>query len=267
MKLIAVLAAPAVAVALVASLLASVHPLLALVFDIAVLYLLMGFRHFSHALSLIISALRDGDIPAARRALAAWRGASSTDLSSRDVARLAVERGLVDAYRQVFGIVFWFVVLPGPVGAVLYRLATLLASDWRAPEPGADSGQLANSLDAFGYPARRLLWLLDWLPARLTALAFAAVGDFEDAVYCWRTQAQLWPDAQGGDAAGIVLATGAGALGIRLGGPLPGVSGEPELRPDLGVGEAVEPEVLPSAVGLVWRALVLWLLLVLLLLL
>ncbi|HEX7329512.1 MAG TPA: CobD/CbiB family protein [Casimicrobiaceae bacterium] len=267
LALIAAVAPPAIVVAVAAWLLASIHPLLALVFDIAVLYLLMGFRHFSHALSLIISALRDGDIPAARRALAGWRGASSTDLSGHDVARLAVERGLIDAYRQVFGILFWFVVLPGPVGAVIYRLATLLAADWRASRPGEDPGPLARSLDAFGYPARRFLWLLDWLPARLTALAFAAVGDFEDAIYCWRTQARHWPDALGGGAAGIVLATGAGALGVRLGGPLPGVSGEPELRPDLGVGDVVEPEVLPSAVGLVWRALVLWLLLVLLLLL
>ncbi|HEX8739640.1 MAG TPA: CobD/CbiB family protein [Casimicrobiaceae bacterium] len=267
LALTAAIAPPAVVVALVARLLASIHPLLALAFDIAVLYLLMGFRHFSHALSLIISALRDGDIPAARRALAGWRGASSTDLSGHDVARLAVERGLIDAYRQVFGILFWFVVLPGPVGAVIYRLATLLAVEWRAPPPGEDPGPLVRSLDAFGYPARRFLRLLDWLPARLTALAFAAVGDFEDAIYCWRTQARHWPDALGGGAAGIVLATGAGALGVRLGGPLPGVSGEPELRPDLGVGDVVEPEVLPSAVGLVWRALVLWLLLVLLLLL
>ncbi|MBS0325164.1 MAG: CobD/CbiB family protein [Proteobacteria bacterium] len=257
----------AAAVALVAWLLVSLHPLLALVFDVAVLYLLMGFRHFSHALSLIIAALRDGDLAAARRALAGWRGASSTDLSGHDVARLAVERGLVDAYRQVFGVVFWFVVLPGPVGAVIYRLTTLVASQWQAAQPGEDPGPLGRSLDAFGYPVRRLLWLLDWLPSRLTALAFAAVGDFEDAIYCWRAQARHWPEAQGGSAAGIVLATGAGALGVRLGGPLPGVSGEPELRPDLGIGDAVEPEVLPSAVGLVWRALVLWLLLVLLLLL
>lgn len=265
LALLAGIVPPLLLVAAVTSLLASLHPLLALVFEVAVLYLVMGFRHFSHALSLIIAALGDGDVPSARRVLAGWRGASSTDLSGHDVARLAVERGLIDAYRQVFGILFWFVVLPGPVGAVLYRVATLLASEWHAPLPGVEPGPLVRSLDAFGYPARRFLWLLDWLPARLTALAFAVVGDFEDAIYCWRTQARHWPEAQGGAAAGIVLATGAGALGVRLGGPLPGVSGEPELRPDLGVGEAIEPEVLPSAVGLVWRALVLWLLIVLLL--
>src|SRR5207249_10189359 len=114
----------------------------------------------------------------------------------------------------------------------------------------------------FGRPVRVLLWLLDWVPARLTALSFAVVGDFEDAAYCWRTQAASWPDAYGGEAVGIVLASGGGALGVQLGGALPGFDGEPDPRPEIGIGETVEAEVLPSAVGLVWRAPVLWLLLV-----
>ncbi len=68
----------------------------------------------------------------------------------------------------------------------------------------------------------------------------------------------------GGEPIGIVLASGAGALGIQIGGPLQQLGGDPYFRPDLGVGEVVQSEILPSAVGLVWRALVLWLLLLLL---
>ena len=60
-------------------------------------------------------------------------------------------------------------------------------------------------------------------------------------------------------------AAGGGALGVQLGGMLPTLTGDPDVRPDLGIGDPVEPDVLPSAVGLVWRALVLWLLLILLL--
>ena len=117
----------------------------------------------------------------------------------------------------------------------------------------------------FGRPARGLVWLLDWIPARLTALSFAIVGDFEDAAACWRTQASAWAGEEGGEHAGIVLASGAGALGIELGGSVPTVGGEPEERPELGMGDKAEADLLPSAVGLVWRALVLWLLLMLLL--
>jgi adenosylcobinamide-phosphate synthase len=258
--------APPVLVALaVWWLLADVHPALGLLFNVLVLYALMGFRRFSHAISAIIVALKGGDLVGARRALAGWNGALTSELSSHDIARLAIERGLADAYRQVFAVLFWFVVLPGPAGAVLYRAAALLATEWKGALPGDDMTVLTRSLQLFGRPARVLLWLLDWIPARLTALSFAVVGDFEDAAFCWRTQAHTWPEAYGGAAIGVVLASGAGALGVQLGGSLPGYGGHPDLRPEIGIGDSVEAEILPSAVGLVWRALVLWLLLVFLL--
>ena len=65
--------------------------------------------------------------------------------------------------------------------------------------------------------------------------------------------------------AGIILASGAGALGVTLGGPIPVLGGEPDFRPELGLGEPADPDLLTSAIGLGWRALVLWLLLMLLL--
>ena len=243
----------------------AVHPLLGLGVNVVVLYFLMGFRRFSHALSAIVAALSANDLAAARRALGAWRGGSSTaDLASADVARLAIERGLVDAYRQVFAVLFWFVVLPGPAGAVLYRAAALLAEEWRGPVTGVEPSPLVQSRSEFGVPARALLMALDWLPVRLTALSFAVVGDFEDAVACWRTQAARWATQEGGMTIGVLLAAGGGALGVQLGGLLPTLSGDPDVRPDLGLGDPVEPDILPSAIGLVWRALVLWLLVILL---
>ncbi|MCC7325407.1 MAG: CobD/CbiB family protein [Burkholderiales bacterium] len=241
------------------------HPLLGMLVNVVVLYFLMGFRRFSHAISAIVVALQTGDLAAARRALATWRGGSSADFASSDIARLAIERGLVDAYRQVVAVLFWFVVLPGPAGAVLYRAAALLAEEWQGPVPGVEPSPLVQSRNEFGLPARGLLAVLDWIPVRLTALSFAVVGDFEDAVACWRTQASRWATHDGGTAIGILLASGGGALGVQLGGMLPSLAGDPDVRPDLGLGDPVEPEVLPSAVGLVWRALVLWLLLILLL--
>ena len=138
----------------------------------------------------------------------------------------------------MFATLFWFTVLPGPAGAVLYRAAALLADEWRGDAKGADATPIAQARAAFGRPARRLLWLLDWVPVRLTALSFAIVGDFEDAVFCWRTQARTWASEEGGVHAGIVLASGAGALGVLLGGPIPVVGGEPDYRPELGLGEA-----------------------------
>ena len=245
--------------------LAFVNPLLGLAWNIAALYLLMGFRRFSHAFTDVHAALKAGNIGSARSALAAWRGGDTAELSTSEVARLAIERGLMDSYRQVFATLFWFTVLPGPAGALLYRTATLLTEEWDDDPRSADTTPIAEARRVFGGPARKLLWLLDWIPVRLTALSFAVVGDFEDAAFCWRTQAKGWATQPGGEHAGIVLASGAGALGMLLGGPVPVVGGEPDFRPELGLGEEPDADMLPSAVGLVWRALVLWLLLMLLL--
>jgi len=140
----------------------------------------------------------------------------------------------------VFGVLLWYVLLPGPSGAVLYRLAAFLAGRWK-------------HLGAFGEFARRALRVLEWPAVRFSATAFAVVGDFEDAAYCWRTQASSWPDAE----AGILLAAGAGAMGVRLGMPVQDVEGA-EPRPDLGVGDPADAPFLDSTVGLLWRSVVLW---------
>src|SRR5437588_3919653 len=225
----------------------TLHPVLGLVWNVAILYLLVGFRHFSHAFTAIGDALRAGDAIGARKRLVAWRGIDASAATAEEIPKLAIERGLEDSYRHVFGTLFWFMVLPGPGGAVLYRLTVVLAEQWtrEAPTP------MGHERDTFGAPIQRLLYWLDWVPVRLTAMTFAVVGDFEDAIYCWRTQAKQWPSLH----QGILLTSGAGALGIVIGGPLTGPAGEPEFRPELGLGEAADADVLTSAIGLVWRAL------------
>jgi adenosylcobinamide-phosphate synthase len=147
---------------------------------------------------------------------------------------------------------------------VLYRAAQLLAQEWRGADAGDEVTPIARSREVFGAPVRALLMALDWVPIRLTALSFAVVGDFEDAAWSWRTQPPSWARQPGGIETATLLASGAGALGVQLGGPFTLPGGEIVSRPELGVGDAPEPEVLPSAIGLVWRALVLWLLVILL---
>jgi adenosylcobinamide-phosphate synthase len=135
---------------------------------------------------------------------------------------------------------------------LLYRLALFFNTQW--------GGRSDLEFGRFGEFARRAFTVIDWLPVRATASAFAIVGDFEDAALCWRTQAAHWSDP----AAGILLASGAGALGVRLGMPLhDGL--DVEDRPEIGLGEDADTDFMQSAVGLVWRAIVLGLLLIALL--
>jgi cobalamin biosynthesis protein CobD/CbiB len=215
-------------------------PVLALLFNVAVLYLTLGFRQFSHYFTDIQLAVKSGDIERARALLEGWRGASGVVRAREEVIRLTIEEALLAAHRHVFGVLLWYLLLPGPSGAVLYRLAAYLGARWR-------------EMGAFGQFARRALHLLEWPAVRLTAASFAVVGDFEDAVYCWRTQARTWLDPD----AGIVLAAGAGAMGVRLGMPVQEVDGM-QPRAEIGVGEPADGPLLDSAVGLLWRALVLW---------
>ena len=244
--LVAVVPALAVAIA-IHYLLLSVSPLLALAFNVGALYLTLGFRQFSHYFTDLQLAIRAGDVDRARELIGAWRGEPAQHRSREEVIRLAIEEALVASHRHVFGVLFWFMLLPGPSGAILYRLALYLRHRWQGT-------------GVFGRFAERVHRVLEWPAVRLTAASFAVVGDFEDAVYCWRTQARDWGDPD----AGVVLAAGAGALGVRLGMPLTAIEGV-EVRPELGLGEHPDSPMLDGVVGLVWRALVLWVFVILVL--
>jgi len=253
--LVAVLV-PALGAALLFWLLHHLNPVFAWAFNVVVLYLTMGFRQFSHYFTDIHQALRDDELEKARGLLSTWRGAPCHELNAEEVARVTIEEALLASHHHVFGVILWFVISMllglGPAGAVLYRLALFLNSRW-GKQDDAEFGQ-------FGVFAHQAAYWIEWLPLRLTATTFAIVGDFEDTVYCWRTQAQSWPDPE----AGIVLASGAGALGVRLGMPIP-QGGLPLDRPELGMGDEADADFMQSAVGLVWRALVFWMILLLLL--
>ncbi|HEX5337583.1 MAG TPA: CobD/CbiB family protein [Gallionella sp.] len=233
------------------------HPIFSWAFNVLVLYLTMGFRQFSHYFTSIHHALRDDKLDEARGLLSRWRGMPSHELNAEEVARVTIEEALLASHRNVFGVIVWFVLfsvlgLGGAAGALLYRLGQFLRARW-GDEDEDEFGQ-------FGNFARQAFYLLEWLPIRMTAATFAIVGDFEDTVYCWRTQAQQWADPE----AGILLSSGAGALGVRLGMPIP-QGGLPLDRPELGIGDDADADFMQSTIGLVWRSVVFWLILLLLL--
>jgi len=227
------------------------NTLLGWLWSVAVLYLVMGFRYLGLNAASIATYLRGRQLDEARRQLGQWLGRDSALLSAGEVAKLGIEEILRGAYQHLFGVIIWFALF-GPGGALLYRLSQILSLKW---------GELdEREFGDFGKVAARIFAWMEWLPLRITAISFAIVGDFEDAMYCWRSQAEQW--AQRG--MGIVLASGAGAMGVKLGDPIPGREGI-EFRPELGLGDEADADYLDSAMSMVWRALVLWLVLLLLL--
>ena len=240
--------------------LCGVHPVFAWAFNVLVLYLTMGFRQFSHFFTDIHKAMRAGKLDEARSLLTQWRGIPSHELSAEEVARLTIEEALIASHRNVFGVIVWFVLfsaagLGGAAGALLYRLGQFLRARWST---GEEAEQNEFGLGSFGGFSRKAFYALEWMPIRMTAMTFAIVGNFEDTVYCWRTQSASWPDPE----AGILLASGAGALGVRLGMPIP-QDGMLLDRPEVGAGDDADADFMQSAVGLVWRSVVFWMLLLL----
>jgi adenosylcobinamide-phosphate synthase len=224
-----------------------VHPLFGLMFNVAVLYVVLASHADTRFFGEIVVQLAAGNSDRARELLGEWRGRDHAGAAASEIARLGIETGLVVSHRKVFGPVFWFALLPGPVGVVLYRAAEHFAEVWRGREPGAD-----GEPSRFGEFARQAFDAIDWLPVRLTALAFSVLGNFEDAMYCWRSQSVLWPDR----ASGILIATGAGALGVRLGMPVH-EEGVVHDRPEMGIGQRADVARMEAAAKLVWRVLVL----------
>ncbi|NKI92978.1 CobD/CbiB family protein [Rhizobacter sp. SG703] len=246
----------------------------ALAWNVVVLYLTMGFRQFSHYFTDIRDALERGDELTARRLLAEWRHLDASELPRAELLRHVIEHSLLAAHRHVFGVFFWFVVLSslglGPAGAVFYRMAEFASRYWafKSRTVGAPVNERLLAL------SQRLFGLIDHLPARMTAFGFAVVGNFEEAVSCWRRDAGLWKHAN----EGIILSAAAGAVGVQLGGSAaPGVtpdrsktfdSGAPdELSNAEGSTPGAPPQTghLRNIVGLVWRSVVLWMLLLALL--
>ena len=243
-----------------------INPVVALAWNILAVYLTLGFRHYSHYFTSIQLALNAGDDVTARGLLADWTGQDTSAMEVGEISRIAVEQALIATHRNVFGVFFWFLLPFGPAGAELYRVAEFVSRAWNEPE------HLKH--EQFGQFAARAFYWIDWIPARLTAIAFAIVGNFEDAIYAWRNFAGRWQD----EAVGIILSAGGGAMGVRLGTPaqvaasletvdavmVDAVDIEPDAEVEQPGGESTV-RTLQSTVGLVWRSLLLWMLLLLLL--
>lgn len=220
-------------------------PLLGLVVALGLLYLAIGARSLAEHAEAVAQALQAGDLPLARERVGRIVSRDTTDLDEEQISRATVESVLENGCDAIFGALFWF-VLAGAAGAVLYRLANTLDAMW---------GYRTPRYQDFGWAAARLDDLLNWLPARLTALSYAAVGTKPALAWrCWREQAPNWKSPN----AGPVMAAGAGALGLALGGPAC-YHGEWQPRPALGEGLAPRAEDIGRALALVRRALWLWL--------
>jgi len=274
---------------------AKAHLLLQFALHVAVLYLLVGFRRFSAPFSAIQRAFAGGDASRAFVILQGWLdgrdmddaaplapGAPAEEIDTSAVCRQAIDHALIASHRHVFGPLIAYLLLPGILGPVLYRVAEVMQQRWRQPAESAPGDRLSiEHSERHALAAEQGFRWLDWIPVRLNAAGLTVVGNFEDAVFCWRgavaassaagaaSGAGSWGaatvtagersaarSAPGDESRAILIATASGALGLRLADPV--LEGQWVSQGFEWQGSPPDPSGLRSAVGLVWRNAVLW---------
>ena len=211
--------------------------------DLLVLYVAIGWRSLGEHAGRVRDALTVGDLTQARQAVGYLVSRDTADLDEAAIAKATVESVLENGNDAIFGALFWFLVAGAP-GVLLYRLTNTLDAMW---------GYRTERYRRFGWAAARLDDLLNWAPARLTALSYALAGHVTQALTCWRQQGPAWKSPN----AGPVMAAGAGSLGVLLGGAAI-YHGVAQVRPPLGVGPPAGTRDIDRALSLIRRALALW---------
>jgi adenosylcobinamide-phosphate synthase len=213
-------------------------------FSVVVLYFAIAPRSLAEHAGRVAAAFADNDLPAVRVAVGMMVSRDTMQLDEEGVARATVESVLENGNDAIFAALFWFAVAGAP-GVLLYRLSNTLDAMW---------GYRNQRYNEFGWAAARLDDALNYIPARLTALSYTLLGDTRSAWRCWRQQAPVWDSPN----AGPVMAAGAGALQVKLGGAAI-YHGQLEQRPPLGCGKPANRADIARAVRLVQRTLYLWL--------
>lgn len=217
--------------------------LLAFALHALLLYFCIGLRSLREHNAIIAVTLQAGDMTEARKRTSYIVSRDTDGEDESYLAKASVESVLENGCDAVFGTLFWFILLGG-AGALLYRLANTLDAMW---------GYRTARFLRFGCVAARIDDVMNWLPARLTAMTYAVLGKTRLAWQCWQNQASGWPSPN----AGPVMAAGAGALGLALGGTAR-YDGVAEVRPQLGNGEPASAVDILRALRLVEGGAALW---------
>ena len=227
---------PFIAIAL---LLEMAHPL----FSLVLLYLALGGRSLVEHARRISNSLHRCDLKTSRQQVGRIVSRDTTTMQPADISRATIESVLENGSDAIFGALFWFLVAGAP-GVVAYRLVNTLDAMW---------GYRNDRFREFGWAAARLDDLLNFIPARLCAVTYAVAGSFKQSLQCWSQQATHWESPN----AGPVMAAGAGALNLRLGGPAI-YHGEQHQRPTLGCGREPNANDIERAISLVHHSLLIW---------
>ncbi len=179
-------------------------PAFVLVVDVLIVYLAIGYKSLRQHAQAVVKPLKHHQLENAQNAVGMIVSRDTESMQPIDIRKATIESVLENGNDAIYAPIFWFII--GGVPAVLiYRLSNTLDAMW---------GYKTERFLWFGRFAARMDDILNWVPARLTALSYTVLGNTRQAIQCWLHQSDQLESPNGG----VVMTTGAGALGLRLGG-------------------------------------------------
>ena len=205
--------------------------------SVVVIYIAIGARSLKEHALHISTPLQQGDLISARQALSMLVSRDTHILTEPEIATATIESVIENSHDSVIGVFFWYLVFGIP-GVVLFRLANTLDAMW---------GYRNDRFNYFGRWAARIDDMLGYVSARVTVLLFF-LQQPRSLAAAWH-YGRRWYSPN----AGPVMAAGAGALAIQLGGDQC-YNGKLKKRPILGAGEQPCGADIGSALLLVERS-------------
>lgn len=212
---------------------------------VLIVYFSIGWQSLREHGLAIATPLMKGDLVQARVAVGYIVSRDTQNLTEEQIAKAGIESVLENGSDAVFAPIFWFLIL-GVQGAILYRLANTLDAMW---------GYKTSRLLHFGWCAARIDDVLNYVPAKLVVFSYAVCGQYKNALQAAQSPDARWKSPN----AGPVMAAGAGALGLVVGGEAV-YFGKTESRPVLGKGVSPQAGDLARSINLVDKTLYFWLL-------
>jgi len=214
-------------------------------FDVLVLWFAIGWQSMKEHILAIYNSLQSKDLDNARQALTMIVSRQTDAMEESQIVGATIESILENGHDCVLASLFWYMVL-GPVGVILHRLTNTLDAMW---------GYKNDRFFYFGYCTARLDDILGWVSARLSAVSYVLAGAVVEAIKSgWKQIGEhKSPNA------GLVIATGAGALQRRIGGPAV-YDRRLQQKPFLGCGtQKAAVADIDRTVRLVERSIIIWL--------
>ncbi|MDH3338124.1 MAG: regulatory signaling modulator protein AmpE [Gammaproteobacteria bacterium] len=181
-----------------------------LLLAIVVLFFSLGPQDIGEDVDEYCKTIEEGDDERIRQTA---KAIIESDVPEDALERIhKVEEGVcVQANNRLFAVIFWFVLL-GPLGAWTYRVTDLIRrrAVYAAGRDEESNGTFERLRDA----ATMLHGWLAWIPARLTAIGYAAAGNFDAAIAAWRAPTEQKTDSPSEYSENLLARVGAAALAL-----------------------------------------------------